>query len=202
MLSWSNLLVSCPPIFNVAPIVRMAYTNNIYMVRDLCLEGDKNGPVNQKPFKGKLDYDYIMWIDSDSVFEVEQFKILLDQMENDKRYHILSGIYLLEDGRYSAHFDFSTTNKEGPVLPQDIKNLGKKPFKVLYSGMGFMIVRKGVFESLSYPWFMPFAYVGQGGAQILAGDDASFCMKAQEAGFDILVDPKVIIGHEKMQVLK
>jgi len=30
--------------------------------------GDENLGQNQKPFQGKIDYDFIMWIDSDMVF--------------------------------------------------------------------------------------------------------------------------------------
>ena len=203
VLSWSNLLNTCPPVFKVIPLVRMAYSSSVYTVRDMCLEGDKNGLASQKPFGGKLDYDYIMWIDSDSAFEPEQFKTLLDQMEENKNYQILSALYLLEDGRYSAHFDPQISGKNTPVTPKDVKSgLGTKPFKVLYSGMGFMLVRRGVFESLTYPWFIPFSYAGAGGAQILAGEDASFCRRAQQAGFDTWVDPKVIIGHEKPAILK
>ena len=179
----------------------MAYANNIYIVRDLCLEGDKNGSSDQKPFKGKLDYEYIMWIDSDSVFEPEQFKTLLDQMEKNKKYDILAGTYLLEDGRYAAHFDPKTSRKTYVTREDVKKGLGAKPLKVLYSGMGFMIVRRGVFEKLTYPWFAPFSYTGPGGAEIYAGDDASFCKKAKDAGFDTWLDPKVIIGHEKPVVL-
>lgn len=172
------------------------------MVRDLCLGGDKNGPADQKPFGGKLDYDYIMWIDSDSVFEPQQFKTLLDQMENNKKYNVLAGTYLLEDGRYAAHFDPQSSKKTYITKGDVEKGLGNKPFKVLYSGMGFMIVRKGVFEKIMYPWFSPFFYEGPGGAQIYAGDDASFCNKAKDAGFDTWLDPKVIIGHEKPVVLR
>ena len=200
--SWSNLLNSCPTEFGVAPILSMAHTNNIYVVRDLCLGGDENGSPDQKPFGGKVDYDYIMWIDSDSVFEPRQFKTLLTQMEANKKYDILAGLYLLDDGRYATHFDPEISKKDSFITPSDAKKgLGTKPFKVLYTGMGFMLVRRGIFESLSFPWFMPMNNVNSKGAKILIGDDAGFCVRAKQAGFDIWVDPRVIIGHEKPKVL-
>ena len=200
--SWSNLLSLCPTKFGVSPTLSMAYTNNIYVVRDLCLNGDENGPANQKPFGGKLNYDYIMWIDSDSVFQPQQFKTLLDQMEENKKYHILAGLYLLDDGRYATHYDPEISKKDAFITPADVKKgLGTKPFKVLYTGMGFMLVRRGVFETLTYPWFMPMSNVNSKGAKILIGDDAGFCVRAKQAGFDIWVDPRVMIGHEKPKVL-
>src|SRR3972149_4767985 len=200
VLSWSNLLTMCPS-YQVLPITRMAYSSNVYAVRDLCLDGEKNKSQNQKPFQGKIPYDYIMWIDSDSVFEPEQFKALLETMEKNKNYQILSGLYPLEDGRYAAHFETAKENRY--ITAKDIKQgLGEKPIKVLHTGMGFMLVRHGVFEALTYPWFVPLLYDGKGGAKNLAGEDASFCLRAKAAGINTWVDPKIIIGHKKPVVLR
>ena len=203
VLSWSNLLNSCVPTFNIIPLVRMAYSSNVYDVRDLCLEGNNNGPPNQKPFKGQLEYDYIMWIDSDIVFEPEQFKTLYDYMEENDNCHILSGLYLSQNDRMSAHFDPDLSKKYTFITTRDIQeSLGSRPFKVLYSGMGFMLVRRGVFESITFPWFAPSTYLGSGGAELYAGEDASFCKRAKNAGFATWLHPQVIVGHEKPTVLR
>jgi hypothetical protein len=45
----------------------------------MCLGGDLRRGVNQKPFEGKLEYTHLMWIDSDIIFSVDNFKALLKQ---------------------------------------------------------------------------------------------------------------------------
>ena len=177
--SWSNLLLTLPK-YDVAPAVSTAYSNNIYWVRDLCLGGTIEGPPNQKPFGNQYTYDYIMWVDSDSIFEPQQFKMLLGRMQENRKYQILAGIYPLEDNRYATHFLKSKQNRY--ITVEDVaRGLGDKPFKVWYTGMGFMLIRNGVFEKLTYPWFTPIIYTEKGGAKIISGDDSSFCERVKES---------------------
>jgi hypothetical protein len=157
------------------------------------------GP-HQKPFDGKIDYDYIMWIDSDIIFNINQ---LLKLIKHDK--DICSGLYLMEGGRNFAcvkewdegffkengHFEF--------LSPDDIKDQ-KDLIKVNYVGMGWMLVKKGVFESINYPWFEPIrkkigSYVD------FTMEDVAFCHKAIEKKYNIYIDPTVIVGHEKKIIL-
>jgi hypothetical protein len=206
MEAWSNLLSQCGN-FKVAPILRWAYTSNVYQVRNLCLMGRPELGKDQKVFQGQNKYDYIMWIDSDSVFAPNQFKKLLDQMEKNKNLHILSGLYLKEGGKeyttvlkWNSKF-FEKRGKPKSLTPKDI--VGKNGLiKVDYTGLGFMLVRQGVFESLDYPWFQPMGIQGDSGLVGFTGEDASFCIRAKEKGFETFVDPKTIIGHEKSIILK
>jgi glycosyltransferase involved in cell wall biosynthesis len=170
----------------------------------MCLGGDYSYGVKQEPFQGKLDYDYIMWIDSDILFTPENFFSLL---EHDK--DIVSGLYMMADNQHYAvsenwsddkkiqngDFDFVTREK-----------LAEKDglFKVAYSGLGWMLVKKGVFESLEYPWFRPMWTEITDGDKIIkdfASEDATFCKMVAEKGFDVWVDPKVVVGHEKKMII-
>jgi hypothetical protein len=204
--SWTNLLLACKD-FNVAPIVKGAYNPNIYKVRNLCLMGDPKSGPHQKPFGGKIDYDYIMWIDSDSVFTPDQFKTLLSQMEKNENIHILSGVYLSSEGREYTAGRVTKTNQPNSrpeakfLQPRDLR--GKSELiEVDYTGMGFMLVRKGVFESLSYPWFQTIVVTDPAGIVNFITEDVGFCIRARKEGYSIYIDPKVIIGHEKNVVLK
>jgi hypothetical protein len=76
----------------------------------MCLGGDFRLGVEQKPFNGKLDYDYIMWIDSDQVFGPHQFEALLShfikspqsQDTTPKSIDVVSGLYMMENNREYA----------------------------------------------------------------------------------------------------
>ena len=62
--------------------------------------------------------------------------------------------------------------------------------------MGFMLVKKGVFESLAYPWFRPLEK-RIGDMTDFTMEDVSFCLRAKEKGFKVYIDPQVRLGHEK-----
>lgn len=83
---------------------------------------------------------------------------------------------------------------ESPDLPE------KGLLEVAYSGFGFLLIKQGVFESIDYPWFSP-EHITIGNCVDFASEDVSFCLKARRAGFKIHVDPTVIVGHEKSQIL-
>ncbi|MBD3393020.1 MAG: hypothetical protein GF418_13005 [Chitinivibrionales bacterium] len=90
-------------------------------VRNMYLGGDvMRGPA-QKPFGGKLEYDYVMWIDADVLFTPEQFERLL---KHDR--DIVSGVYLMEGGKACAtvkDWDEAFFEKHGHfrfLMPEDV----------------------------------------------------------------------------------
>ena len=65
--------------------------------------------------------------------------------------------------------------------------------------MGFMLIKKGVFESMEYPWFKPIEKrIGQ--MVDFTMEDVGFCLTAKERRYKILIDPMVRVGHEKKVV--
>jgi GT2 family glycosyltransferase len=196
---WSRLVAFCMK-NNIQPILSRAQSCNIYYVRNMCLEPDiKRGP-GQKPFDGKIDYDYIMWIDSDIMFTTEQFMQLLSHGSD-----IVSGVYLMQGGREFATVKdwdeeyFKVNGSFRHFTPQDLEG-SEELIEVAYTGMGFMLMKKGVMESLEYPWFKPIEKC-IGSMVDFTTEDVSFCLRAKEAGWRILIDPAVKVGHEKKIVL-
>jgi len=65
---------------NVMPIIAMSGGSNVSKVRDRCLRPPSSKPAKPKlPLYGDVDYDYIMWIDSDMHFFPDDFQKLLDR---------------------------------------------------------------------------------------------------------------------------
>jgi hypothetical protein len=169
------------------------YIPNVYQVRSLLLGADKKFGQYQSPWQDKKDYDYIMWIDSDQVFEPNDFFKLL---EHDK--DIVSGLYLRKpqgDTLNDIPIEFACFNENGKRLYTN--EATGKLIKVWSNGMGWMLVKKGVFEKIEYPWFGPII-IGLG----FHGEDVSFQIRAKDVGFDSYVDTSIIVGHEKEVVLK
>ena len=169
------------------------YIPNVYKVRSLLLGADRKFGQYQAPWQGKKDYDYIMWIDSDQVFELNDFFKLL---RHDK--DIVSGLYLRKpqgDTLNDIPIEFACFNEDGKRLYTNEVNGELR--KVWSNGMGWMLIKKGVFEKIEYPWFGPIIE-GLG----FHGEDVSFQIRAKDVGFDSYVDTSIIVGHEKEVVLK
>jgi hypothetical protein len=201
--SWTELIYTC--ISNgIQPIISQHYSPLLYYVRNMCLGGDSIQGINQKPFQGKVEYDYIMWIDSDMVFSPDQFFKLLDHNKD-----IVSGIYKMQNNFHYAtveNWDHHYFVKNGTYefLNEDTVKQKKDLFPVAYTGFGWMLIKNGVFESLEYPWFQPtWKEYELDGKTIkeFTMEDVAFCDMIKDKGFKIWVDPKMIIGHEKMMVL-
>ena len=82
--------------------------------------------------------------------------------------------------------------------------IGKEELiSVDYTGFGWMLVKHGVFESMEYPWFRPEwrEFPFETPVKEFTSEDVSWCHLAKENGYDIHVDPTVVVGHEKMMVL-
>jgi hypothetical protein len=118
---------------------------------------------------------------------------------------IASGLYMMSDNIHYAtvkdwdeeffakngHFEFLTPSK----LKQH-----KQPFKVDYTGFGFMLIKKGVFEKLKYPWFRPL-WKNIGDAIDFTMEDVAFCHLVKEQGINVWIHPEVIVKHEKKVLL-
>ena len=201
---WTELVYACLQ-NGIQPIISQHYSPLLYYVRNMCLGGDNLRGIDQKPFGGQLDYDYIMWIDSDVVFTPDHFFKLL---QDDK--DIASGLYMMADNTHYAtvedwddefflkHGHFQFLNREMVQAKQG------KLFTADYTGFGWVLIKKGVFESLQYPWFQPVWTEYNIDGKIVRDftmEDVAFCKMIKEKGYDVWIDPSVIVGHEKMVVL-
>ena len=162
------------------------------------------GP-DQLPWQGKLNYDLQLWIDSDIVFNLEAFYKLV-WMNKD----IAAGWYCTEDGKTTsvAHWlEEDEFEQNGGVMNHEMVDgiqKRRKPFTCDYTGFGWVMIKKGVFEhpDMKYPWFAPQMQVFESGAvQDMCGEDVSFCLEAIKAGFEIWCDPTIRVGHEKMRII-
>ena len=120
---------------------------------------------------------------------------------------VLDG-YATEDGHTTsvAHWlEEDDFRKNGGVMNHEtVESISKrkKPFTVDYTGFGWVLIKKGVFENLEYPWFAPKMQVFESGAvQDMCGEDVSFCLDAIEKGYEIWCDPRIRVGHEKTRII-
>ena len=199
--SWTELLIWCGR-NNINPLTSYAYDSNVYYVRSRCLGASVDRGEYQIPFNGAIKYDYIMWIDSDMVFGTSHFEQLLEQNTD-----VACGIYKTADQEtYSTveKWDTEQYKKEGKfhfLTPADVRRYRAKVIEVDYSGMGWMLIKKGVIENIKYPWFAPIWLDVGNGMKEFSSEDVGFCHRVREAGYKIMANTNVVIGHEKSCVL-
>lgn len=174
------------------------YSSHVADAREVTISGTMNNSLTeQRPLEGMLTYDKILWIDSDIAWNPEDALALY---ESDK--DIISGAYLLSNGQVVAYEELF-----GPGFTIDQVMGMIEPIKIASCGFGFVCVKQGVFESLSRPWFQSAMVVHKDketGKEIsfpLMGEDMSWCKRANDAGFEIWLDPSVKVQHHKTMKL-
>tara|TARA_B100000287_G_C20324319_1_gene659116 strand:- start:19 stop:660 length:642 start_codon:yes stop_codon:yes gene_type:complete len=194
LLSWTKLIKYIES-KKIEWEMACVYTPIVYKVREKCVS-----------YAFKQDYDYIMWIDSDMVFKPSDFEKLLNHNKD-----IVSGLYMKKNS--SDIYDIPTssvaTGMDGKIL-NVFQNYQQNLVKVFANGMGWMLVKKGVFESIKKPFCPsdlheisePFQkYLFHNGERRLLGEDYTFQLKALEQGYDSYVDTSLVVGHEKSFIL-
>jgi len=169
------------------------YSSHVGDAREMTLNGSNENEVNeQRPFKGTITYDKILWIDSDITFKPEDAITLI---ESDK--DIVTGAYLLGSGEVTV---YPNLLKQGYGYEQ-VKSMSE-PVKVAGCGFGFLAVKSGVFESMTRPWFQSVLVSTDDGFSFpMMGEDLSWCKRATDLRYDIWFDPTVRVTHNKMMKL-
>jgi hypothetical protein len=150
-----------------------------------------------------------MWIDSDIVFKTEDLLELLN-MNKD----VASGWYLQSNGGMPTNkttvvekMDDQELYEKGSNRYETIEDMMRRsePFKVDYCGFGWILIKKGVYEKIPYPWFVPrVVQLKKPDGTILEdveSEDISMCQDFKKYGFDIWANPKVRVGHQKMIII-
>ena len=199
LLAWSDLLMQATSKGHQV-MISQQYSSVVHFARTKCLGGDVLQGSEQKPFQGQVEYDVMMWIDSDIVFKPEDFFALLESPHD-----VTAGMYMMEDLKHFAtvkewNEDFFLKNGSFKFMRPD-EIIGAAHYvPVAYTGMGWMMIRKGVVENLKYPWFYS-DLQNVGHLVDMNSEDVSFCKSLQAAGHQIYIDTTIRVGHQKMMAI-
>jgi hypothetical protein len=161
----------------------------------------------QIPFNGELDYDVWLTIDSDIFFIPDQ---VIELIEDTDKHPVVSGLYRMTDLKHYAavkEWDMDFFKKHGTFEFIKVGELDEteKYMKVAYNGMGFFACRKGVIENLKYPYFSyPLIEMETEDGKVLrdmCSEDVAFCKNLKDAGYEVVVNTTLRVGHEKTLVI-
>lgn len=199
LLAWSELMsqvYSKGHTFSIS----QNYSSVVHFARAKCLGGDVRKGPDQKPFQGQVDYDVMMWIDSDIIFKPDDFFRILESPHK-----VTSGVYMMEDMQHIAavkDWNEEYFKKYGTfkfLRPDDIVGVSTY-MQVAYAGMGWMLIHKGVVENLKYPWFH--SELQQIGDFVdMSSEDVAFCRALEASGHPVHLDTKLRVGHQKKMII-
>ena len=169
------------------------YSSMVSDAREMTLNGDNQNDIHeQRPFKGQITYDKILWIDSDITFTPDD---AIKLIKSDK--DIVSGAYLLATGEVTAY-----PKLLGLGYTYDAVKKMTELTQIAGCGFGFIAVKSGVFESLTRPWFQAAWIKTDDGIEFpMMGEDLSWCKRVTDNGYEIWFDPTVKVTHHKMMKL-
>lgn len=200
LLCWSDLMMQCANKGHQV-MISQQYSSVVHFARAKCLGGDVLKGKDQKPFQGQMDYDVLMWIDSDILFKPEDLFALLESPHD-----VTAGVYMMEDLQNFAtvkEWNKEFFEKKGTfkfLRPDDI--IGAPQYmQVAYTGMGWMLIRKGVVEDLKYPWFHSDLEKVTDDIVDMNSEDVAFCKALWAAGHPIHIDTKIRVGHQKLMAI-
>jgi len=161
--------------------------------------------ADQKPFDGREDYHVWITIDSDIAFRPEQ---VIKLVEDTDKYPVISGLYRMIDMEHVAaikNWDEAYFKKHGTfefIKAKDVPDMDEYT-EVAYNGMGFFACTRKVLEDdkFKYPYFTrPLVEMKGDNGKLLrdsCSEDVAFCKNLQDAGYKIMVNTKLVVGHEK-----
>jgi hypothetical protein len=173
------------------------YSSFVASARELtAIDQDGNDWETREFGAGKFSYDYILWVDSDVSWEPEVLERLLS--------HNVDIVGAMCPVNVFGRIGATTLDKDGHPTSMSILDLILEVDLVQVDGLGFgfLLVKKGVFESISRPWFK-IREIRVSGAEfpIDMGEDYSWCKNATDSGFQLWLDPLARVDHHKETIL-
>lgn len=150
--------------------------------------------------------DWLLFIDSDMVFERESLELLFEHADPEGC-PIISGLCFgldFVEGPFPVVYKLVDT-PDGPMTHRPSK-LDRDTGLMNVDGVGtaFLMIHKSVLVAMqergfskAYPWFQE---TELGGGHPV-GEDITFCLRARTLGYPIVVNLDLRIGHKKDQVV-
>ena len=128
--------------------------------------------------------DYVLWFDSDMIFQPDTMIKLLEHKDEGG---IISGVYFRRSPPYTPVVFAKCNIRERSWA--DLEEMPTELVEVEGVGFGCVLVSTDVLMSIAakeWRWFEPLKGFGE---------DLSFCWRARECGYKIILNPSVKCGH-------
>ena len=136
----------------------------------------------------KLEADYIMWFDSDMIFQADTLERLMKDLDDGR--DIVSGLYFRRSAPFSPVAFEKIQIADGDDCEfKDYHGDLTGIHEVEGVGFGCVLMRSDVIFECFSKYGTCFSPIGK------VGEDLSFCWRARELGYKIWLDADVKLGH-------
>lgn len=141
-------------------------------------------------FAIKNEVDYVLWLDSDMVFDSDLMTRMIRTMQ-EQDIDMLTGLYFRRTMPYTpVLFDELKPRKQGGWNYSSFETIPEHGlFEVGGCGFGCVCMSTEVLMSIQAKHGYLFHPMNNG------GEDVSFCWRARDCGYKIMCDPDLICGH-------
>lgn len=137
----------------------------------------------------EMDSDFVLWLDSDMVFEPDLLVRMMNTLE-ERKIDILCGAYYRRVAPYTpVIYDTLRIDGNGCQYHSIDEVPSEGLFKVDACGFGCVLMRSEVIISVLGKHAQTFNPING------VGEDLSFCWRARDCGYDIWCDPSIKLGH-------
>jgi len=170
--SWVNL---CNLLNNKKIIYNISSGDscNAFYAKQMSLKGNVLNGSDQKPFQGQYNYEYIVFLSGNILFNNNDFIKLYNKISTNE----LNFLSVKVKDRYKL-----TEKTQGE-------------FKLAeYLDFDMVMIKSGVIEKLTYPWFKPHESKNKEEQKFT---DIDICKRIRkEAGVNLLIDPSIQIKRK------
>lgn len=155
------------------------------------------GQCMQRMFESAIKdgVDWILSLDSDSLFTAPQLSLLMDTLASNPHIDALAALQC----RRGSPYPLLTTGKG---IDDDIVEVSNQPVKVTTAHFGLTLIRVDALKDVSKPWFISKPNEDGTWGDDRLDDDIWFWHQWRLAGKNIYVAPTVSIGHLEETVVQ
>lgn len=139
----------------------------------------------------KMEADYILWLDSDMVFEGDLLPKMMKTLK-DNDLDFLTACYFRRNAPYTPVL-YKGLDFDGEACKwEELKSLPLPDsglFEVEGCGFGCVLMKTDIVLDVKGRFGKLFTPIGG------TGEDLSFCWRARQCGYKLMCDPSIPIGH-------
>lgn len=143
----------------------------------------------------KNKYDYLLFIDSDIIFTIEDFNKLISNIS--KTNGIISGLYFGRKGNHEPVIYSKVSERKYDKYGNIIKNsytqiennINNELINIEGCGMGFCLIPCDILKKVISKYHVCFEPMNG------LGEDLSFCKRVTNVNYNIVCDTKIKVGH-------
>lgn len=135
-----------------------------------------------------MNAEYILWLDSDMVFQPDLLERMFHVMDENK-IDFLSGLYFRRAKPYSPVIFDKLEMKEDRCVWHNMDTVPNGLTEIGGCGFGCVLMKTEIVANV---------FGGQGDLftpLFGVGEDLSFCWRARQAGYKLYLDPSISLGH-------